>query len=117
MCAIYHLHRSEVYAISRNMKEEDSEKKSQLFPKGEIPSISDQLLQSAEGSSRPGSWKVRKPLTLCTADRQGTDSSSEGMGIPDTGVVTNEITNTGIVRFNRGLVFPKSSLRPSAFMT
>ncbi|NXB18412.1 VIT2 protein, partial [Rhagologus leucostigma] len=49
--------RSEVYAISRNMEEDDSEKKSQLLPKGEIPSTSDQLLQSTEGSSRPGSWK------------------------------------------------------------
>ncbi|NXI18030.1 VIT2 protein, partial [Irena cyanogastra] len=49
--------RSEVYAISRNMEEVDSEKKSQIFPKGEIPSISDQLLQSTEGSSKPGSWK------------------------------------------------------------
>ncbi|NXC51637.1 VIT2 protein, partial [Aleadryas rufinucha] len=49
--------RSDVYAISRNMEEEDSEKKSQLLPKGEIPSISDQLLHSTEGFSRPGSWK------------------------------------------------------------
>ncbi|NXM20525.1 VIT2 protein, partial [Ploceus nigricollis] len=49
--------RSEVYAISRNMEEVDSEKKSQIFPKGEIPSISDQLLQSTEGSSNPSSWK------------------------------------------------------------
>ncbi|XP_059334334.1 vitellogenin-2-like [Ammospiza nelsoni] len=47
--------RSEVYAISRNMEEVDSEKKSQIFPKGEIPSISDQ--ESTEGSSKPGGWK------------------------------------------------------------
>ncbi|KAM7014265.1 vitellogenin-2-like [Passerculus sandwichensis] len=47
--------RSEVYAISRNMEEVDSEKKSQIFPKGEIPSISDQ--GSTEGSSKPGGWK------------------------------------------------------------
>uniref|UniRef100_A0A8C3NYR6 Phosvitin n=1 Tax=Cyanoderma ruficeps TaxID=181631 RepID=A0A8C3NYR6_9PASS len=52
--------RSEVYAISRNMEEVDSEKKSHIFPKGEIPNISDQLLRSTEGSSKPGSWKVRK---------------------------------------------------------
>uniref|UniRef100_A0A8C3N974 Uncharacterized protein n=1 Tax=Geospiza parvula TaxID=87175 RepID=A0A8C3N974_GEOPR len=58
--------RSEVYAISRNMEEVDSEKKSQIFPKGGIPSISDQ--ESTEGSSKPGSWKVRKPLATCTAE-------------------------------------------------
>uniref|UniRef100_U3JU59 Uncharacterized protein n=1 Tax=Ficedula albicollis TaxID=59894 RepID=U3JU59_FICAL len=49
--------RSEVYAISRNMEEVDFEKKSQIVPKAEIPNISDQLLQSTEGSSKPGSWK------------------------------------------------------------
>ncbi|KAM6199302.1 vitellogenin-2-like [Sarcoramphus papa] len=49
--------RSEVYAISRNMAEVDSEKKSQLLPEGEVPSISDQPLQPSERSSRPGSWK------------------------------------------------------------
>lgn len=83
MCAIYHLHRSEVYAISRNMEEVDSEKKSPIFPKGEIPSISDR--ESTEGSSKPGSWKVRKPLATCTADRQRAESSSEGLGTPDMG--------------------------------
>lgn len=85
LCAIYHLHRSEVYAISRNMEEVDSEKKSHIFPKGEIPNISDQLLQSTEGSSKPSSWKVRKPLAICTADRQRPESSSEGLGAPDKG--------------------------------
>lgn len=84
-CAIYHLHRSEVFAISRNMEEVDSEKKSHIFPKGEVRNISDQLLQSTEGSSKPGSWKVRKPLATRTADRQRTESSSEGLGTPDTG--------------------------------
>ncbi|XP_056352955.1 vitellogenin-2-like [Oenanthe melanoleuca] len=49
--------RSEVYAVSRNMEEVDFEKKSQIVPKAEIPNISDQLLQSTEGSSKPGSWK------------------------------------------------------------
>ncbi|NWI44768.1 VIT2 protein, partial [Picathartes gymnocephalus] len=49
--------RSEVYAISRNMEEVDSEKKSHILPRGEIPSISDQLLQSTKGSSKPSSWK------------------------------------------------------------
>lgn len=66
------------------MEEVDSEKKSQIVPKGEIPSISDQLLQSTERSSRPGSWKVRK-YTICTADRQRRESSSEGLGTPDMG--------------------------------
>ncbi|NWX72695.1 VIT2 protein, partial [Alca torda] len=49
--------RSEVYAISRNMEKADFEKKSQLLPKGEVPSISDQPFQPSERSSRPGSWK------------------------------------------------------------
>ncbi|XP_009865166.1 PREDICTED: vitellogenin-2-like, partial [Apaloderma vittatum] len=46
--------RSEVYAISRNMEEADSEKKSRLLPKGEVSRTSD---QPPERSSRPGSWK------------------------------------------------------------
>ncbi|XP_041886987.1 vitellogenin-2-like [Corvus kubaryi] len=62
--------RSEVYAISRNMEEEDSEKKSQLLPKGEIPSISDHLLQSKEGSSRPGSWKQSSILNVISKGYQ-----------------------------------------------
>ncbi|NXW17439.1 VIT2 protein, partial [Circaetus pectoralis] len=49
--------RSEVYAISRNMEEIDYEKKSQLLPKGEVPSISKEPFQPSESSSRPGSWK------------------------------------------------------------
>lgn len=73
LCAIWHLHRSEVYAISRNMEEADFEKKSQIVPRAETPSISGQLLQLTEGSSKPGSWKVRKPLATCTADRQRTE--------------------------------------------
>ncbi|NXP73056.1 VIT2 protein, partial [Ramphastos sulfuratus] len=47
--------RSEAYAISRNMEEADSEKKSHLLPK-EVPSTSDQPFQSSERSSRPD-WK------------------------------------------------------------
>ncbi|XP_031974198.1 vitellogenin-2-like [Corvus moneduloides] len=62
--------RSEVYTISRNMEEEDSEKKSQLLPKGEIPSISDHLLQSKEGSSRPGSWKQSSILNVISKGYQ-----------------------------------------------
>uniref|UniRef100_A0A8C0Z9V9 Vitellogenin-2-like n=1 Tax=Cyanistes caeruleus TaxID=156563 RepID=A0A8C0Z9V9_CYACU len=75
--------RSEVYAISRNMEEVDSEKKSQILPKGKIPSISDQLLQSTEGSSKPASWKVRKPLATHTADNR--EQSSEELGNPHMG--------------------------------
>lgn len=58
-----------MYAISRNMEKVDSEKKSQLLPRGEVPSISDQPFQPSERSSRPGSWKVRRPLTIYIADR------------------------------------------------
>ncbi|NXB02323.1 VIT2 protein, partial [Cnemophilus loriae] len=66
--------RSEVYAISRNMEEVDSEKKSQIFPKGEIPTISDQLLQSIEGSSRPGSWKQSSiPNVISKGYQQGSE--------------------------------------------
>ncbi|NWR50671.1 VIT2 protein, partial [Regulus satrapa] len=49
--------RSEAHAISRNMEEVDSEKKSQILPRGEMLSISEQLLQPTEGSSKVGSWK------------------------------------------------------------
>uniref|UniRef100_A0A672UD68 Uncharacterized protein n=1 Tax=Strigops habroptila TaxID=2489341 RepID=A0A672UD68_STRHB len=44
------------YAISRNM-EEDSEKKSQILPEGELPSISNQPFQSSERSSRPSRYQ------------------------------------------------------------
>ncbi|NWI77061.1 VIT2 protein, partial [Dryoscopus gambensis] len=68
--------RSEVYAISRNMEEEDSEKKSQLLPKGEIPSISDQLLQSTEGSSRPGNWQQSSiPNVISKGYQQGSEEA------------------------------------------
>ncbi|NXT14721.1 VIT2 protein, partial [Prunella fulvescens] len=66
--------RSEVYAISRNMEEVDSEKKSQIFPKGEIPSISDQPLQSTEGSTKPGSWKQSSiPNVISKGYQQGSE--------------------------------------------
>ncbi|XP_050833495.1 vitellogenin-2-like isoform X2 [Serinus canaria] len=66
--------RSEVYAISRNMEEIDSEKKSQIFPKGEIPSISDQ--QSTEGSSKPGSWKQSSlPNVISKGYQQGSEEA------------------------------------------
>ncbi|NXA62565.1 VIT2 protein, partial [Mohoua ochrocephala] len=68
--------RSDVYAISRNMEEVDSEKKSQLLPTGEIPSISDQLLQSTEGSSRPGSWKQSSiPNVISKGYQQGSEEA------------------------------------------
>ncbi|NWZ69413.1 VIT2 protein, partial [Acrocephalus arundinaceus] len=68
--------RSEVYAISRNMEEVDSEKKSQIFPKGEIPSISDQLLQSTEESSKPASWKQSNiPNVISKGYQQGSEEA------------------------------------------
>ncbi|NXY63751.1 VIT2 protein, partial [Callaeas wilsoni] len=68
--------RSEVYAISRNMEEVDSEKKSQLLPRGEIPNTSDQLLQPTEGSSRPGSWKQSSiPNVISKRYQQGSEEA------------------------------------------
>ncbi|NXW47321.1 VIT2 protein, partial [Nyctiprogne leucopyga] len=68
--------RSEVYAISRNMEEVDSEKKSQLLPKGEVPSISDQPFQPSESSSRPGSWKQRDiPNVISKGYQQGSEEA------------------------------------------
>ncbi|NWX25252.1 VIT2 protein, partial [Notiomystis cincta] len=68
--------RSEVYAISRNMEEVDSEKKSQLLPKGEIPDISDHLLQPTERSSRPGSWKQSNiPNMISKGYQQGSEEA------------------------------------------
>uniref|UniRef100_A0A8C3GPS3 Phosvitin n=1 Tax=Cairina moschata TaxID=8855 RepID=A0A8C3GPS3_CAIMO len=49
--------RSEAYAISRNMEEADSEKKTHILPEGEITSIFNQKFQSSEISSRTESWK------------------------------------------------------------
>ncbi|NXP00028.1 VIT2 protein, partial [Certhia brachydactyla] len=68
--------RSEVYAISRNVEEIDSEKKSQILPKGEIPSISDQRLQPTEGSSKPGSWKQSSiPNVISKRYQQGSEET------------------------------------------
>ncbi|XP_010292124.1 PREDICTED: vitellogenin-2-like [Phaethon lepturus] len=68
--------RSEVYAISRNREEVDSEKKSQLLPKGEVPSISDQPFQPSERSSRPGNWKQRNtPSVISKGYQQGSDEA------------------------------------------
>ncbi|XP_074954126.1 vitellogenin-2-like [Phalacrocorax aristotelis] len=66
--------RSEVYAISRNMEEVDSEKKSQLLPKGEVPSTSDQPFQPSERSSKPGSWKQSNiPSVIPKGYQQGSE--------------------------------------------
>ncbi|NWH53956.1 VIT2 protein, partial [Fregata magnificens] len=68
--------RSEVYAISRNMEEVDSEKKSQLLPKGEVPSISDQPLQPSERSSGPDSWKQSNiPSVISKGYQQGSEEA------------------------------------------
>ncbi|NWI04947.1 VIT2 protein, partial [Tichodroma muraria] len=68
--------RSEAYAISRNMEEVDSEKKSQILPKGEIPNISDQQPQSTEGSSKPGSWKQSNiPNVISKGYQQGSEEA------------------------------------------
>ncbi|NWW90578.1 VIT2 protein, partial [Rhynochetos jubatus] len=68
--------RSEVYAISRNMEEVDSEKKSQLLPKGEVPSTSDQPFQPSERPSRPGSWKQDNiPSVISKGYQQGSEEA------------------------------------------
>ncbi|XP_031460429.1 vitellogenin-2-like [Phasianus colchicus] len=51
--------RSEAYAISRNMEEVDSEKKSPILPKGEMPTVANQHFQSSEIFSRARSWEQR----------------------------------------------------------
>ncbi|NWU99801.1 VIT2 protein, partial [Upupa epops] len=66
--------RSEVYAVSRNMEEVDSQKKSQLLPKDKAPSISDQPLQPPERSSGPGSWKQSNiPNVISKGYEQGSE--------------------------------------------
>ncbi|NXS43064.1 VIT2 protein, partial [Balaeniceps rex] len=68
--------RSEVYAVSRNMEEADSEKKSQLLPKGKVPSISDQPFQPSERSSRPGSWEQNNiPSAISKGCQQGSEEA------------------------------------------
>ncbi|XP_009815300.2 vitellogenin-2 [Gavia stellata] len=68
--------RSEVYAISRNKEEVDSEKKSQLLPKREVPSISGQPFQPSERSSRPGSWKQNDiPSVISKGYQQGSEEA------------------------------------------
>ncbi|NXX47119.1 VIT2 protein, partial [Tricholaema leucomelas] len=65
--------RSEVYAISRNVEEADSEKKSHLLPR-EVPSTFDQPFQSSESSSRPG----LKQSNIPSVRSKGYQQSSEG---------------------------------------
>ncbi|XP_074689340.1 vitellogenin-2-like [Strix aluco] len=68
--------RSEVYAISRNMEEVDSEKKSPLLPSGEVPSVSDQPFQPSERSSRPGSQKQSNiPSVILKGYQQGSEEA------------------------------------------
>ncbi|XP_009955584.1 PREDICTED: vitellogenin-2-like, partial [Leptosomus discolor] len=68
--------RSEVYAVSRNMEEVTSEKKSQLLPEGDVPSTSDQPFQSSERSSRPGSWKQSNiPGVISKGYQQGSEEA------------------------------------------
>ncbi|NXA26265.1 VIT2 protein, partial [Ibidorhyncha struthersii] len=68
--------RSEVYAISRNMEKVDSEKKSQLLPRGEVPNISDQPFQPSERSSRPGSWMQSNiPRVISKGYQQGSEEA------------------------------------------
>ncbi|NXN38052.1 VIT2 protein, partial [Rhinoptilus africanus] len=68
--------RSEVFAVSRNMGKVDSEKKSQLLHKGEVPSISDQPFHSSERSSRPGGWKQSNiPSVISKGYQQGSEEA------------------------------------------
>ncbi|XP_010182245.1 PREDICTED: vitellogenin-2-like [Mesitornis unicolor] len=68
--------RSEVYAISRNMEEVDSEKKSQLLPKEEVPRVSDQPVRPSERSSGPGSWKQSStPSVISKGYQQGSEEA------------------------------------------
>ncbi|NXP27279.1 VIT2 protein, partial [Scytalopus superciliaris] len=68
--------RSEVYAVSRNMEEVDSEKKSELLPEGEVRSISDQTLQAPGRSSGPGSWKQSSiPSVIPKGYQQGSEEA------------------------------------------
>ncbi|NXW94122.1 VIT2 protein, partial [Alopecoenas beccarii] len=67
--------RSEVYAISRNMEEVDSEKKSRLLPR-EVPIISDQSFQPSKRSSKLGSWKQSSiPSATSKGYQQGSEEA------------------------------------------
>ncbi|NXD82022.1 VIT2 protein, partial [Halcyon senegalensis] len=67
--------RSEVYVISRNMEEVDSEKKSHLLPK-EVPTTSDQTFQPSERSSRAGGWKQSNiPSVISKGYQQGSEEA------------------------------------------
>ncbi|NWY57259.1 VIT2 protein, partial [Chionis minor] len=68
--------RSEVYAISRNMEQVDSEKKSQLLPRREVQSISNHPFQPSERPSRPGSWKQNNiPSVISKGYQQGSEEA------------------------------------------
>nr|XP_009671544.1 PREDICTED: vitellogenin-2-like [Struthio camelus australis] len=66
--------RSEVYAISRNVEEVDSEKRSHILPKGEVLSIPDQKFKSSEIPSRDG---IEKERNIPSVMSKGYQQSSE----------------------------------------
>uniref|UniRef100_A0A8C2T766 Vitellogenin-2-like n=1 Tax=Coturnix japonica TaxID=93934 RepID=A0A8C2T766_COTJA len=61
---------SESYAISRNMEEVDSEKKSPILPRGEMPTISNEHFWSSEIFSRARSWKVMRPVMQAYSEEE-----------------------------------------------
>ncbi|NXY48555.1 VIT2 protein, partial [Ceuthmochares aereus] len=68
--------RSEVYAVSRNMEEVDSEKKTHIVPKGEVLNITDQPFQPSEGTSGAESWKQRTiPNVISKGYQQGSEEA------------------------------------------
>lgn len=77
--SFYHLHRSEAYAISRNTEEVDTEKKSPILPKGEMPTISNQRFQSSEIFSRARSWKVTRPVLQAGREQTASQSPRESL--------------------------------------
>uniref|UniRef100_A0A8V0ZF17 Vitellogenin 3 n=1 Tax=Gallus gallus TaxID=9031 RepID=A0A8V0ZF17_CHICK len=71
--------RSEAYAISRNTEEVDTEKKSPILPKGEMPTISNQRFQSSEIFSRARSWKVTGPVLQAGREQTASQSPRESL--------------------------------------
>ncbi|XP_069718239.1 vitellogenin-2-like [Phaenicophaeus curvirostris] len=68
--------RSEVYAVSRNMEEVNSEKKSHIVPKAEVPNIADQPFRPSEGTSGAESWKQRNiPSVISKGYQQGSEEA------------------------------------------
>ncbi|NXE45337.1 VIT2 protein, partial [Casuarius casuarius] len=66
--------RSEVYAISRNVEAADSEKRTHILPKGEVPSIPEQRFQSSEISATDRHEKQRNiPSVISKGYQQGSE--------------------------------------------